>query len=55
VLNPGTRLDTYEITAHIGEGSADGSRFLFSDKASAVRETVSRFDLVLNWTATLPH
>jgi len=35
--------------------SADGSRFLFSDKASSVRETVSRFDLILNWTATLPH
>ena len=33
--------------------SADGSRFLFHDRTSVKRETVSRMDLVLNWTSTL--
>jgi Tol biopolymer transport system component len=32
----------------------DGSRFLLRDRTSAAHETVSRFDFVLNWTATLP-
>jgi hypothetical protein len=33
--------------------SSDGRRFLFRDPASAPRPSVSRMDLVLNWTATL--
>jgi hypothetical protein len=31
----------------------DGSRFLFRDRAGIARESVSRMDLVLNWTSTL--
>ena len=33
--------------------SADG-RFLFRDRTATKRETATRMDLVLNWTATLP-
>lgn len=33
--------------------SEDG-RFLFRDRANAKRESVTRMDLVLNWTSTLP-
>jgi len=33
--------------------SADGQRFLFSDRSAVKRESVTRMDLVLNWTATL--
>jgi serine/threonine protein kinase/Tol biopolymer transport system component len=33
--------------------SPDG-RFLFRDRAAAKRESVTRMDLVLNWTSTLP-
>ena len=32
----------------------DGSRFLFRDRANVAHESVSRMDLVLNWTLTLP-
>ena len=34
--------------------SPDGSRFLFRDHGTASRLSVTRMDLVLNWTATLP-
>jgi hypothetical protein len=34
--------------------SPDGPRFLLRDRTGVKRETVSRMDLVLNWTATLP-
>jgi Tol biopolymer transport system component len=33
--------------------SADGRRFLFRDRGAARRESVTRMDLVLNWTSTL--
>ncbi|MBI3400779.1 MAG: protein kinase [Acidobacteria bacterium] len=33
--------------------SADGQRFLLRDRTSTRRESVTRMDLVLNWTATL--
>jgi Tol biopolymer transport system component len=34
--------------------SPDGSRFLFRDYGTAPRVSVTRMDMVLNWTATLP-
>jgi hypothetical protein len=34
--------------------SANGPQFLFNTDRSAVRPSVTRMDLVLNWTATLP-
>jgi eukaryotic-like serine/threonine-protein kinase len=33
--------------------SADGQRFLMRDRSAVKRESVTRMDLVLNWTATL--
>jgi len=33
--------------------SADGQRFLFRDRPVATRQSVTRIDLVTNWTATL--
>ena len=33
---------------------SDDGRFLFRDRAGAKRESVTRMDLVLNWTSTLP-
>jgi hypothetical protein len=34
--------------------SANGERFLMRDTSVARREPVTRMDLVVNWTATLP-
>jgi Tol biopolymer transport system component len=34
--------------------STDGPRFLFRDRGAVSRPSVTRMDLVLNWTATLP-
>lgn len=33
--------------------SADGQRFLLRDRTTPQRASVTRMDLVLNWTATL--
>ncbi len=33
---------------------ADGPRFLFRDRSTVKRASVTRMDLVLNWTSTLP-
>jgi hypothetical protein len=34
--------------------ATDGPRFLFRDRGAASRPSVTRMDLVLNWTSTLP-
>ncbi len=33
---------------------ADGPRFLFKDRSTSEHASVTRMDLVLNWTSTLP-
>jgi Tol biopolymer transport system component len=42
------------LTRRCYDISPDGSRFLFRDYGTAPRVSVTRIDLVLNWTATLP-
>jgi serine/threonine protein kinase len=41
-------------TARSYDISANGPRFLFKDRSTVPRAAVTRMDLVLNWTATLP-
>ncbi len=41
------------IFARCFDISADGQRFLMGDRAAVERHSVTRMDLVLNWTATL--
>ena len=40
-------------TARCFDVSADGKRFLLREQSAAKRESVTRMDLVLNWTGTL--
>lgn len=42
------------LAARCSGVSADGSRFLLIDRPPAKRESVTRMDLMLNCTATLP-
>jgi hypothetical protein len=64
-LSAGTRIGSYEVVALIGaggrtlyylrepDGSAVVARFLFRGRTTVPRASVTRMDLVLNWTATL--
>jgi len=47
--SPGSQISTPR--AH---DVADGPRFLFRDRSAVKRASVTRMDLVLNWTSTLP-
>jgi hypothetical protein len=59
VLTAGTprelfRMPGSQISTPRAHDVADGPRFLFRDRSTVKRASVTRMDLVLNWTSTLP-